>query len=399
MAGLLLAAPLSYGQKPPRGLVHRLLQVPAGKPIPSAVRQSLTRLSPEQLSRVAVQLERANQQLARQNEQIRQFQQQLFDATRPAVFRALPSANGPRNSFTGTVFHTTYQGKPEVYGLIPMHALADVYHSAGLLAPEFTALVEQDGTSVPVAARVVQLSSAKTGDVALVKFQEKDERHLTSLALADGVAAPQTRLYAQGFACNLPAQGVVHVTGQTSSGLLKTQIPAAHEGERAGFCGSALVNENHELAGVHIGSIYEGENAQEQVFFDTFGLEKPVSGDTGYSVPAPFIRHLVEAYHQPDKPVLSLYIRGQEITKLRVNEFISSVEILDANHQPLWHKDTQFKVTLRPLETALHFFPQARFIRLKIGRTYWQKKNNRWFVTDDTSLHRVVVSGIPALEE
>lgn len=397
--GLLTIAPSSYAQKTPRAIVRALLKTPAGTPISPQLRQSLAQLSPKQLSTVTAQLQRANAQLAQSNKKTRQFQQNLFSNIRSAIFRALPTANGPRNSYTGTLFELENNGKQEIFGVIPMHALRDPDQTAGLLSYKFTAVVDVDGTPQRIPARVVQLSSSKTADVALVKFEEKDSTLLSPLKLAPNAPVSSgTRLYTEGYACNLPARALVTVTGTTSAGLLTTSIPAAHEGERLGFCGSALVNEEQELMGIHVGSMYIRDE-QESAFFDAFQLEKPHNnGDTGYMAPVSFLYQLTQSYLHPGKAVIPVTIRGQEITRLRVNEYISRIELLDEHHQPIWRKDTDIKMSLRPVEQALLLLPQARWIRFHVGRTHWQKNEKGWYVADDNSLYRVVVSGVPEIE-
>lgn len=399
LSGCLLGvSSFAYAQKTPREIVRALLKTPAGTPISAELRQSLSQLSPKQLSTVTAQLQRANAKLAQSNKKTRQFQQDLFSSTRAAIFRALPTATGPRNSYTGTLFEVENNGKQEIFGVIPMHALKAPDQTAGLLSYKFTAVVDVDGAPQRIPARVVQLSSSKTADVALVKFEEKDSALLSPLKLAPNAPVTSgTRLYTQGYACNLPARALVTVTGTTSTGLLTTAIPAAHEGERLGFCGSALVNEAHELMGIHVGSMYV-HDTQESTFFNAFQLEKPHIGDTGYMAPVSFLYQLTQSYLHPGKAVIPVQVRGQEITRLRVNEYISRIELLDEHHQTIWQKDTDIKMSLRPVEQALLLFPQTRWIRLHVGRTHWQKNENGWYVADDKSLYRVVVSGVPELE-
>lgn len=392
---IFLAGPSAYAQKLPRNLVADLLRVPAGKSIPAATRKVLAGLSAQQRTLLARQLSQANTRLAQQNLKTKTIQKRIYEASRPAVFRALPDANGPVNSYTGTVFEVDTDGEKEIFGAIPMHALKNEYKRAGFVPNEFTAIVEQEGSFHTVPARVEQISTSKMGDVALVKFRQEDESLLSPLPLAEGEVSFDQPLYAQGYACNLHSQALVRLSGNTSAGMLTTRIPAARAGERVGFCGSPLVNDKLELAAFHIGSVYETEASKEDAFFNVFGLSKPLNGDGGYAVPASFLRQMVDSYHHPGKAVVPVYLLDQEITRLPVDEYISRIEILDASHQVLWHKNTEQKVSLRPLETALLLFPQARWARLLIGKTYWQHDGYDWFVKNDNTLHRVVLVRLP----
>ncbi len=398
MAGLVVTAPCGYAQKSPRSLARAILSAPASQELAAPLRQSLSRLTPGQLAQVTAQIRQANAQLAAQNAQTRQQQALIFEHTRPAVFRALPPKHGaPRNSFTGTIVKTQHQGKEEVYGVIPMHALADAENTPGLLSYKFTAIVDINGVPTRVPAWVVQLSTSSIADIALVKFPARVAAQVAALNLSQLTYSKNTVLYAYGYACNLQARGLAHAMGKTSAGLMTTQLPAANEGDRAGFCGSALVDENLNLAAIHIGSSYVA-NQVNHPFFNTFGIQPSARGDIGYAVPAQWVSHLIDAYHHVQTPVLPVNIRGQEIAKLRVNEYVSKVELLDKNHQVLWSEHINWKLSMRPAEKALLLFPQAKFIRLSISQTHWQKDEHRWFVEDDNALHRVVFAGIDPLE-
>lgn len=370
---VLLATPYAYGQKMPGRWMQSL---------------QAAKNSPKQLQQVLTYIQQENLRLRIQNEQTRTFQTQLFQTVRPAVFRALPpKEQGAASTYTGTVFQTEYNGQPEIYGAIAMHTLKDTPHIKGLLSYKFTALVETEGRFKTIPAWVVQLSSSKMGDVALVKFRAEDQALLTPLLLAQEEPAADQPVYVAGYARNLFTRQALRADGHTSTGLLRTRIAAAQEGDRAGFCGSPLVNSQAELTAIHIGGTYQHLSSQAAVTDE--GLPRN-PGDTGYAVPAHFLRSLVEAYHAPDKPVWPVVLHGVEITRLSSQEYIARTELLDANQHLLWQADTDVKMTLRPLETALSSFKEAKFIRLVIGKTHWQNENREWVVTNDDTPQRVV---------
>ena len=238
MLVLLAGSPSVYAQKLPRNLLRNLLNTPAGQPIDAATRKVLVGLSASQRALLTTKLEQANAKLAQENLNTKLFQEKLFDNTRPAVFRALPASQGPRNSYTGTLFEVETDGKKEVFGAIPMHALKDEYGTKGLLSYKFTAVVEQNGNLHTIPAWIVQLSSSKMGDIALVKFREQDAASLSPLVLSNTELSYSQPLYTQGYACNLLSHTLARPSGQTSLGMLTTRLPAAREGDRAGFCGS-----------------------------------------------------------------------------------------------------------------------------------------------------------------
>lgn len=347
--------------------------------------------SPQQLRVLLNKIQQENQRLRIQNAQTRSFQTQLFQTIRPSIFRALPSDQKIVNSYTGAIFQTEYEGKPEIYGVISMHALKDTPQAGGHLSQQFMALVEKEGDFVLIPAEVVQLSSSKMADVALVQFRPEDQKTLTPLVLENPDVPPTRQVYSAGYACNLFTRQSFPIAGNTSTGLLKTMIPAAHQGERSGFCGSPLVNEQAQLTAIHIGSNY-GKAPTLDFAAGNPGVITPVGADTGYATPAVYLQGLVEAYHHPDKPFWPLTFNGQEITRLTAQEYVVHAELLDKQQHVLWKADTNLKMTLHPLQVAFQTFPQARFVRLVIGKTHWKNDETEWVVVDDDTMHRVVLT-------
>ncbi len=289
--------------------------------------------------------------------------------TKEAVFQAVPFSSGPSNTYSGTVFQTIYDGKREIYGVISTHALGSFYAPGGFLYRDFQAAFVIDGRPRMLPARVVQVSARQMTDVALVKFNPEDEAFLRPLTLAKD-AVSETEVYSQGFACGLPMTVPSRrIVEATSNLLIKTTIPV-DEAERAGLCGSAVLNRRHELVGIHTGSSHHGQDP---------------AADVGYVAPAHLLRRLVAAYHNGGRALIPVRLKGLNVAAINVDEYISKIELLDANGRLLWARETGAKFSARRAEEQLDRFPQARFARLSVGRSRWVREDGVFVLKEDAS--------------
>lgn len=377
-------------QKMPSKIFRELIKKPGSFP-----RARLTELSEAQLDQLINRLTRENARLARQNQLEQLRQSHAFEISRPAVFRVATKQENGYHSLSGTLFKTTHAGQTEIFGVVPMHVLQNADHIPGSFSKEIATLVETAQGVQTLPAQIVQLSSSKTGDVALVKFRAEDEPLLSPLPLAAPIKKFPTPVYAQGFARSILTQSSFPLIGTTSGGLLVAQLPANNLGERAGFCGSPVLTQQAKLAGIHVGSSYLGQDPQETAFFAAFHLNNsslPQSGDAGYITPSAFLKQLVKTYHNPELKPMQVTFAGQEITHLAVDEYISQIELLDEQMNVLWHRKTDFKVTFTAAETAFRFYPQVVFIRLQIGKSQWAQDEKGWFVQDTDQTYSVLKS-------
>ena len=308
-------------------------------------------------------LEQENARLQTQLAQQNQLQARIFDHTQRAIFRALPTTQGPVNSFTGTVFQTEHNGKKEIFGVIAAHTLQDWSNNPALVSKHFTALVVKDGEPVEISAQVVQVSSPSMANLALIKFRPEDESLFDPMELTEQDLAVPMQVYSQGYACNLLSRQAFQITAKTSTGVGTGHIPAARKGDRAGFCGSPLVNEQEKLAGIHIGSSYETS--------------------TGYMAPAALLRELVENYHNKDATPVIINLAGKKIAQMPVNGYIKRIDFLDKNRQVVWHQDTSFKFSLRSAEEEIARRNDVAFIRIWVGYARWAQKGNSTFLEMD----------------
>lgn len=388
LLGLAFPGQVVFGQKTPKS--PKALQAVL-RPTKGKIASLSAGMSDKQLEQMILKLQRENAKLERQIAQQKATQEKVYSAARKAVFRAL----GPQQdamTLSGTLFKTTYNGQEEIFGVVPMHVLRNEDHVPGTLSYKFTAGVFTDTTIKFIPAWVVQISSDKTGDVALVKFRKEDEKLLSPLALSTKEPSFPQQAYAQGFARNLLARQTFQLMGTTSTGLLTAQIPAAYEGDRAGFCGSPVVNEQGTLSGIHVGSRYGAADPAQEAFFNAFRLNAPnvQEGDIGYVTPASFVQNLVTAYHESHAKPMVVRLAGHEITRLAINEYISRMELLDKDHRQLWSKNTDFKVSLSAVETVLRLRNDVRYIKLEIGRTHWAKDEKGWRIENTPGVSSVL---------
>ncbi|MBR2082543.1 MAG: hypothetical protein IJ876_06025 [Elusimicrobiaceae bacterium] len=387
-----LLLPATAQKLPPGSLLGKSVAKSAVLRPPKGTIASITAgLTDKQLEQVILKLQQQNAALERQIALQQTLSSQSYQAAHKALFRALASDHST-TSLSGTLFKTTYNGQEEVFGVVPMHVLRQENSDSGYLPRQFTAGIFTGHTVTFIPAQVVQLSSSKTADVALVKFREEDQALLEPLTLHTQPLQFPQQAYAQGFARNLVTHQAFQLIGTTSTGVLTAQIPAAYEGERAGFCGSPVVGEDQQLLGIHIGSRYVENFPQEDTFFSAFQLNRPqiTQGDIGYMAPASFLEQLVDTYHHPDLRPVEVVLGGQTITHLAVNEYVSRIELLGKASQVLWSKDTNLKVSWSAANAVLRLRSDIAYIKLYIGRTHAVSDNTDWFVKDQDAVRTVL---------
>lgn len=395
LAGLLVAGPSAYAQKKVnyQSLIKSIVASPA------RTAQLTSGLTDRQLSTLLTKMEQQNAALERQIATQQELQQNVLSQSRASVFRVIPPNNQTQHSLSGSLFKTTYQGQEEIYGAVPMHILRDQDFEPGMLSYKFTAAVQTPQGTQAIPAWVVQLSSSVTGDVALVKFRKEDEPLLTALPLSTQANTFPQQVYSVGYARSILTEQAFQLVGTTSSGILTAQIPAAYKGERSGYCGSPILNEQAQLAGVHIGSEYLSEQNSVDELRNAFRLHHPEveKGDVGYVAPASFLQEMVNAYHKSSSKPITVRLGGYEITHLAVNEYVSEIELLDKDQNQLWHKHMDYKVSYSAAEAALRFQPKAVYVRVHIGKSHWVKNKKGWYVEDTPNVSSVLYPLPPAV--
>lgn len=277
-----------------------------------------------------------------------------------STFQAMPVFSPNTNHFSGTIFETTYNGQKEVYGVVAAHSTNLNSWDVGTgLEKEFTVVIFPDGKPLPIKAEIVQVSSRRFLDLALVKFPAEYVSLLKPLTLAKGEVQVAETLQSHGYASLSPA----NIEGRTVSEIFptsyRTTIPFSRDA-RPGLCGSAVVNANHELVGIHVGSTQSGADA---------------AADKAFVVPSKMLNSLVEAYHNGGVGTFEFVLGDRKIADLNVDEYIHSMELVTdlATNRSVWRHNIEHKFSYSQVYNALANHPEAGFLRFTTRRTSWDE--------------------------
>lgn len=261
-------------------------------------------------------------------------------------------------AFSGGIFETVYNGQKEIYGFIVTHALTDSPASTEYSLHRFFTLevTDKQGVWHRIPAEVVQVSPVNTLDVSLVRFLPEHEPLLTPLVISNTMPQVGETVQSQGFCQHtegyLPHRRVL----ENAPFSLRATLAWPHF--RNGFCGGAVVNTNHELVGVHTGSV-PGPTEQE---------------DIGYATHAYFLNILVDAYHNGGEAFIPLILNGHKIVDLAVDEGIEWVNYYDEWGRKIYGHLFNFKFSFVAVERMIREYT-PRYMELSIGRLQWSKEN------------------------
>ncbi len=194
---------------------------------------------------------------------------------------------------TTFIIEETYQGTPYIWGVTAAHYY---WQNPTLLHPDYPAPI-----SVSLEAK------GNAGMTDLVAFPlPANLPGITPLKLADKLPQKGEELHSVGFfqqefRHTLPQQ-VIDVTSQR----FITTLPVEPGVNRAGACGSPILNASNEVVGVHIGS--------------------STGRHIGYAVPASHLQRLLQAYHEGAAPQ-PLVLNGLKIGEIQVNDYISFIYV------------------------------------------------------------------------
>lgn len=265
-----------------------------------------------------------------------------------SVFRARSLGEQSEVTFSGVAFKTTYLGQEEMFGVVAAHALSPE-PGQELLGSEFTAEVFSEGGFTTVRAKLVQVSATSTLDLALIKFRPEDEELFTPLTLAKQEVSADEGIVGLGFGQGKWVLSKRRFLAKTPFSIRTSfTVPWV---DRGGLCGSAVLNAKHELLGIHTGSTRDVEYR-----------------DIGYATPAEFLNTLVEAYHNNGNATFPLYLNGEKIASLRLDEFISYVRLKNDKGLIIWRREVRDKF---PYQDIMERLPRARYIELSVNKAVW----------------------------
>lgn len=270
-----------------------------------------------------------------------------------SIFQARESPTETTNSFSGTVFQTERNGKKEIYLAVAAHALNGGYH---VLHRNFIADIYRGaGKFVSVRAQIVQVSAPSMLDIALAKVLEGEE-YLVPLTISRRAFGIGDTAISYGYA----AQKLIVIPNRTFLSetplCIRTTIPYPRS-QRMGLCGSALLDEEGKLLGVHTGSSYP--DADER-------------GDIGHATNAALLETLVEASHHNGEGTFPLILGGKKILDMPVMGYISYIRLFDETGKQLWQREFESKFGYDQVNEAISIF-SPRYIEITTRRAFWEE--------------------------
>lgn len=268
------------------------------------------------------------------------------------IFQSRETTTQETNLFSGAVFQTVYNGRREVYGVVASHALES---GQFVLGKTFTAdIYEGEGRFRSVPVQVVQVSAPSMLDVSLVKFRPEDEILFRPLTISPAPFLEGNTAVSFGFADRKLVE-IDERTFRSATPLCRRTTMPYPRADRMGLCGSALVNEQGELIGIHTGSTYGKTSEQD---------------DVGHATNASLLNVLVEAYHNDGQATFPLILNQQKVLDMRVDEYISYIRLYDENGKQLWQRGFESKFAYDNVNTKIAELA-PRVVELTVRRVHW----------------------------
>ena len=265
------------------------------------------------------------------------------------------------NCFSGTVFQVEYEGKKEIYGVVAAHTIG-VWEKSRSLQKRFVADVYNGKEFVSIPAEIVQLGAPGFLDMALVKFRPEDEKLFTPLVISEKTPTWADVLQTQGFSFHKPVYIEHRIFMGSTPFSIRTNMPWPRE-DRPGLCGGAIINRSNHLVGIHTGS-----------FYATYEMD-----DIGYATPAHFLNNLVDAYHHGGVSKIALEYEGQKMLELNVDEFITSVSLLNENKKPKTQLKFPSKFSYQKFKESMEILHPA-YIKFTVNGVFWEKAAEKFIL-------------------
>ena len=239
-------------------------------------------------------------------------------------------------SATAFVFKTHYNGKEEVWG-------ATAAHIAKGMGNRLSLVFYNGSKRIDVPAEVVQYGPNMISDLALLKLPENLPPEIVPLPLSDAPAKTGEAFIAGGYSNHrFIYTGKQHLQ-KDNSRFLRTDffVPLKN---RAGLCGSPLINAQGEVAGILCGSIWEA--------------------DVAFAANTNVLSYLLEAQHKGSADI-PLVAGSIQLGDIKTTEHIHSVEALNAQRQTIGKYDTQNRLPQSTM-LALLKLPDTHFLRFML---------------------------------
>lgn len=285
--------------------------------------------------------------------------------------------------YSGTVFKINYQGKEEIYGVIAAHVINRSKVDTRFVHKTFMAQVYTQGKMITIPAEIVQVGAPNMLDIALVKFRPEDEDLFEPLPLNTQEIMPGVPLRRQGFVGGKVVYMPERPLRDKNEILFSSQVIDGPEKSRSGFCGAAVVNQQNELVGIHVGS--KG-NARTE--------------DTGFAVYAKFLQVLVEAYHHGGEVFYPFKLSGQTIVSLRPDEYISEVVLRNDERKIIYRYFMGYKEAYEIIERDIVRY-SARYVEFTVRRVNWKNSHHAQILEDHENalVHKYLRTYVYDLQE
>lgn len=265
-----------------------------------------------------------------------------------------------RFKFSGVVFYTYYNGKKEIYGAMVAHAISSTSLYPGIPRHFEATFFLPNNQTKKIPAEIVAFSPVNILDLVLVKFPAQAEAFLNPFPL--GNLENEKKVFSLGYNDKgfLPIYNRRVIKELPYS--LRTTMPIADRTLRQGLCGSAVLNSQNQLVGIHTGSAL------------TLGAQNQLPS-CSFATPSHFLNRLVEAYHNGGQATVPFYIDEERFINLPINEYIVSYSLLNALGRPLKTREVNLHLSRTHLKEQLQALPQAKFLLITTHPLSWDSNN------------------------
>ena len=204
-------------------------------------------------------------------------------------------------------------------------------HMQEYLPPDFPVVfADENGKTYSFYAHLAFHGNIQGADIALIRLPPEAAAVARPLKLAKQLPKPGENLFSIGY-----GKGVLQtINGRTVFTAYPAYITTAFKlpkGKRAGYCGSPVFNAQGEVAGVHCGSSFPLQDAQQpQWHRDLQSLNSPDARWPAFSVaiPGSWVKQLLAKARGQESPGTALKINGVTITQLAPEDAIIEISLI-----------------------------------------------------------------------
>lgn len=305
-----------------------------------------------------------------------------------SVFYIKPSWQMPVAA-SGFVFQTQYQGKEEIYGLISAHVTPPSMQKG----EKFEVVFNTGKKPLLVQAELLLRGSSFRLDASLIRFTPTPEflAFVKPFVLNERKVLPWATLSSVGYARREPSYSPERKVRVLNPSLITTTYTLQRH-QRAGFCGSPLLNNQGEVVGIHCGSLTEEAWQNKPAILPEGQKIWPInyhSQRVSFAVPSLLLGDLVRAYHQGGSFKRSILWDSITVAEVDVNEHIESIAIMYTGEDHLLQTDPVWLAAKEPFLNELNLretfdHPQIEGIAVVVQSSPAADKTcqRRTYVTD-----------------